>query len=75
MALSTEDREEIKGMIKSVVNGKIDKMSEKLDAHILTLEPISEAIMWINSTRKFLLWSSAIVVSFISTITLFKYLK
>ncbi len=66
MALSNEDRQEIANTIKLVVNGNIKRVEDKLDGHIekhtellikhqeliTNLEPVVEAVQWINTTKK-----------------------
>lgn len=70
MALSNTDREEIGNTIRIVVNGNIKRVEDKLDIHIsrhdemfenykeltLKLEPVVEAVQWINTTKRFVLW-------------------
>jgi hypothetical protein len=81
MALSKLDREEIKGIIKLTVNGKIDRIDEKLDAHIEThskianeLEIVVDAVKWISTTRKFVLWVGGFFGSVGTIVALFKFL-
>lgn len=82
MSLSAEDREEITNLIKVVVNGNIKRVEEKVDRnaeqHLILIErlnPIVEAVMWINTTRKALLWIASIAVSIASTLSLYNLLK
>jgi hypothetical protein len=79
MALSKLDREEIKDIIKITVNGKIDKIDAKLDKHIEThgeaaaeLRTVVEAVRWIGSTRKFVLWIGGLFGSIGTIVALFK---
>ena len=83
MALSTQDREEISLTIRTVVNGNIKRVEEKLDNHIenhdkafedvfKTLEPVVEGVQWINTTRKFSLWVAGFVVAIAGAVTIFK---
>lgn len=82
MSLSKLDRDEITSMIKVTVNGKIDKMSDKLDQHIdmhssiqTELTTVVDAIRWINTTRKFILWIGATAAAVASFFTLGNYFK
>ncbi len=82
MALSVEDREEITNIVKTTVNGKIDKMNATLDVHIEQhnsvvdeIRVVIEAVQWINSTRKFMVWVGGIaaaVASFFAVLNLLK---
>ena len=82
MALSQIDRDEITSMIKLTVNGKIDKMNESLNVHIEQhnsvvdeIRVVIEAVQWINSTRKFMVWVGGIataVASFFAVLNLLK---
>ena len=63
MALSKLDREEITSMIKTTVNGKIDKIDEKLtnhiDKHDKMLDEVKvlvDAVRWLDTTRKVAVW-------------------
>lgn len=53
----------VKDEIKVTVNGKIDNLTKMLDNHIaehdkLTekLDPLVDAVRWINTSRKFVVW-------------------
>lgn len=83
MALSTQDREEISLTIRTVVNGNIKRVEEKLDNHIethdkafegvfKTLEPVVEGVRWINTTRKFVLWIAGFAIAITGTLTIFR---
>jgi len=86
MALSIEDREEISKTIVLTVNGNIKRIEGKLDAHIdnhsqlvsvyedmaVNLKPVAEAVAWINTTRKFVLWIAGIVLAIAGTLAAVK---
>jgi hypothetical protein len=72
MALTNEERKEIQEIIKLTVNGKIDRLTNLVETHIVTVAPVVEAVMWINSTRKFLLYFSSIAIAIASFVTLYK---
>lgn len=51
------------------VNGKIDrltetvnKMSNKLDDHIVLMAPVKDALNWVNTTQKFIKWTGVPLV-------------
>lgn len=80
MALSKQDREEIVGIIKLTVNGKIDGLHEKVDnqqtnlaAFIEKLDPVIEAMGWLNTTKKVTTWVGGLAISVASIIALGKY--
>lgn len=82
MALSVEDREEITNIVKTTVNGKIDKMNDKLDVHIEQhnsvvdeIRVVIEAVQWINSTRKFMIWGGGIVAALVSYFAFWNNIK
>jgi len=58
-------RDTVHTTIKEVVNGKIDKLSDKLDEHIRVMEPVKDALSWVNTTQKFVKWTGIPVVAFI----------
>lgn len=86
MALSTEDREEISNTIRLVVNGNIKRVETKLDEHIsnhdkmvtmyedlvINLTPVAEAVGWINTTKKFVVWVAGFVLAGAGIVTVFK---
>lgn len=79
MALSKKDTEEIVLIIKTTVNGKIDKMDQKLEEHcsehmafIEKLDPVIDGLQWLNTTRRFVLWAGGIVASIAGILTIFK---
>lgn len=72
MALSVKDKEELVGVIKLTVNGKIDKLNEKLDKHIENMEPVIDGLHWIESTRKFVLWVGAPIGAVLAFFASFK---
>lgn len=77
MSLSNEDREEIANTIRLVVNGNIKRIEEKLDGHIErhnemaelysgiidNLKPVADAVEWINTTKKIVLWVGGIAAA------------
>lgn len=80
MSLSKENEEAIALIIQQTVNGKIKRIEDKLDGHILRTEeiasdikPVLEAIVWIDSTRKFLLYIGGIVGVVASILALAKF--
>jgi len=82
MALSQIDRDEITNMIKLTVNGKIDKMNESLNVHIEQhnsvvdeIRVVIEAVQWINSTRKFMIWVGGTAASLAALFTLWNHIK
>lgn len=82
MALSKQDREEITTLIKTVVNGNILRVEAKLDKHIesheeimVELRPVAEAVTWINSTRRFVMWVGGFATAVGAAFALSKYLK
>lgn len=82
MALSKQDREEITVLIKTVVNGNILRIESKLDQHIINhdellteLKPVAEAVSWINTSKKFVVWISGFVIAITSIISISKFLK
>ena len=82
MSLSVEDREEITSIIKTTVNGKIDRMNDKLDVHIEQhnsvvdeIRVVIEAVQWLNSTRKFMIWGGGMVAALVSCFALWNNIK
>lgn len=68
--------------IQTTVNGKIDKMNEKLDKHVTEheqlmdkLDPIVDAVQWINTTKNYVMWISGLIAAVGSAIAVFKGLK
>ena len=69
----------VKDEIKFTVNGKIDRLNEKFDKHIAEhdklaekIDPLVDAVRWINSSRKFIIWIGAPVAVIGSTIATLK---
>lgn len=54
MALSEQDRLEIAALITTTVNGKIDKLNDKLDKHIETMEPYVQGFAGLRLLLKLL---------------------
>ncbi len=53
----------VKDEIRVTVNGKIDNLTKMLDKHIAEhdklsekLDPLLDAVRWINTSRKFIVW-------------------
>ena len=75
MALSTKDKEEIVTIIKTTVNGKIDRLDQKLEAHLIKMDPVIDGLAWLSSSRQFVLWVGGIaasVASIIAAINIFR---
>lgn len=87
MALSNEDRQEIANTIKLVVNGNIKRVEEKLDGHIVRhtelvdkhqellteLKPVVEAVQWINTTKKFVVYIGGMAAAVGGILALIKF--
>jgi hypothetical protein len=63
MALSKNDREEITNLIQTVVNGNIRRVGDKVEELHEKMEPVIEAIQWVETTRKIVVRVSAFVVA------------
>lgn len=82
MALSLKDREEISLTIRTVVNGNIKRVEEKLDAHVSNhdrlielvenLQPVSDLVGWVNTTRRIVFWVTGIVIAIGGAVTILK---
>lgn len=75
MALSKEDREEITILIHTVVNGNIRRVEEKVDLLNSNINPILEAVMWVNTTKKVTVWVAGFIVSLASVIASYNIIK
>lgn len=75
MALSTKDKDEIIAIIKITVNGKIDSLDQKLDAHLEKMDPVIDGLAWLSSSRKFILWVGGIAASVASIIAAINILR
>lgn len=80
--LSDNDREEIKEIIKLTVNGKIDKLHDKVDRQkedfdilISKLDPVIDAIGWLNTTKRAVTWVGGVAGSVAAVFALQNYLK
>jgi hypothetical protein len=79
MALSKEDRDEIVGTIRLVVNGNINRVEAKLDGHIQQhselvekLEPVIGAAQWVKVTKKLFAYLMGVLISIASLWALIK---
>ena len=82
MALSLKDREEISLTIRTVVNGNIKRVEDKLDSHISNhdrlitlvenLQPVSEIVTWVTTTKRIALWIAGFAIAITGTLTIFK---
>ena len=68
--LSEKDRKEIIEIIQLTVNGKIDRLhikvdaqQESLDTFIKKLDPVIDAMGWLNTTKKMIAWVGGIAGS------------
>lgn len=62
--MTHDDKEEIKAVIREVVNGKIDNLSKKLDIHIEDMRPVKDALNWVNTTQRFIKWTGIPIIVF-----------
>lgn len=62
--MTHDDKEEIKAVIREVVNGKIDNLSKKLDIHIEDMRPVKDALNWVNTTQRFIKWTGVPIIVF-----------
>lgn len=62
--MTHDDKEEIKAVIREVVNGKIDKLSQKLDLHMEDMRPVKDALNWVNTTQRFIKWTGVPIIVF-----------
>lgn len=68
MALSKQDKEEITLLIHTVVNGNIRRVEDKVDRLNSNIDPLIEAVAWITTTKKVVIWVSGFVVSIASVV-------
>ena len=80
MSLSKENEEAIALIIQQTVNGKIKRVEDKLDTHMVNhaeftevLKPLAEAVVWVDSTRKFLLYAGGIIGAIASVLALSRF--
>lgn len=80
--LSKEDRDDIISIIKLTVNGKIDKLHDKVDGQqdqlnsfIQKLEPVIDAVSWINTSKRAVTWMGGVAASVAAIFALNNYLK
>lgn len=75
MALSKQDKQEIKELIVSVVNGKIDRLDAKLQTHLDEMEPIAEGWRTVQAGRKFVIWIAAPLAAIGSVIAFLNFFR
>lgn len=65
--MTTEDKEEIKAIIESTidekVNYKIDRLHLKIDEHILEMTPIMDLIKGSKVAQKVVLWITSTILA------------
>ena len=61
--------------IQKTVNGKIDKLHEKLDRHTETMEPILRAYEGANNAGNFIIWISKILLAVAAIVGTIKLLR
>jgi hypothetical protein len=78
--LSDKDREEIKEIIQLTVNGKIDKLHVKVDGQrddlnlfIAKLDPVIDAMGWLNTTKRAVTWVGGLAGSIAAVFALQNY--
>ena len=72
MALTKQDKQEIKDIIVSTVNGKIDRLDEKLTMHQEKMQPIYDVYSTANNMGKFIKWGSGILLAIASIVAVIK---
>lgn len=61
--------------IQKTVNGKIDKLHEKLDTHTATMEPILKAYEGANNAGNFVIWISKVFLAVGAIVATIKLLR
>lgn len=75
MALTKQDKEEITQLVERVVNGNIKRVENKVDLQLKKLEPVVEAVMWINTTKKIATYVAGAIVTIATTVAAYNTLK
>lgn len=65
-------REHIEAVIEQKVNGKIDRMEDKLDRHMLEIQPFLEGYRGARVIGNVLKWIAGVVIAVGGTIAVFK---
>ena len=61
--MDEKDLQRLEKLIKTTVNGKIDRLQKSFDDHMKEVKPILDAYNGANTFGRFMIWSGKVIVS------------